>query len=158
MAFASYRLIQALRDAAQQLRQDAPYAWGHHGQCNCGHLIQVTSDLSDKDIQRVAHTGDGEWTELANDYCHVTGTQVDVLLQHLMELGLTPSDIEHLEFLSDKEVLKHLDGGFKWLKHNNRKHAIAYFEAFANMLEGQLQDRMIHEAMSVTVQPELVMT
>jgi hypothetical protein len=150
MALASYQLIEALRKAAQQLRSGAPYAWGHHGQCNCGHLIQVTTALSDQDIQRLAHTGSGEWTELADDYCTVTGAPVDAVLHHLMELGLTPSDVQHLEFLSDKAVLQHLDGGFRWLKHNRRDDAVAYFEAFARMLEEQLLDAALRDALRDT--------
>jgi hypothetical protein len=35
-------------------------------------------------------------------------------------------------------VLKHLPGGFRWLKRNKREDAIAYFEAFADLLEEKL--------------------
>lgn len=47
-------------------------------------------------------------------------------------------DIHHIEYLSDREVLNHLPGGFRWLKRNAREDVIIYFEAFANMLEEKL--------------------
>jgi len=143
MAFANPALITALRAAAQQLRSGAPYAWGHHGQCNCGHLAQVTTPFSAEEIQRYAHTGAGEWTELAESHCATTGAPVDLLVQKLMEIGLTPTDIHHLEYLDDKAVLKNLPGGFRWLRRNRREDAIAYFEAFADLLEDRLLDRAV---------------
>jgi hypothetical protein len=143
MAQATQTLIDTLYHTADHLRQDVPYTWGHHGQCNCGHLLQVSTQLNDQEIQRMAHTGQGEWTELAEDYCGVTGAPVDYLVQTLTGLGLTPSDIRHIEFLSDKQVLQHLEGGFRWLKHNKREHAILYFEAMARMLEEKIQDQTI---------------
>lgn len=106
MAFANSALITAFRAVAQQLRDGAPYAWGHHGQCNCGHLAQIATSFSADEIQRFAHTGAGEWTELAESHCTTTGAPVDLLVQKLMEIGLTPTDIHHLEYLNDKAVLK----------------------------------------------------
>lgn len=138
MAFANSALITAFRAVAQQLRDGAPYAWGHHGQCNCGHLAQIATSFSADEIQRFAHTGAGEWTELAESHCTTTGAPVDLLVQKLMEIGLTPTDIHHLEYLNDKAVLKNLPGGFRWLRRNRREDAIVYFEAFANLLEDTL--------------------
>jgi hypothetical protein len=40
--------------------------------------------------------------------------------------------------LTDREVLNHLPGGFRWLKRNVREDVIIYFEAFANLLEEKL--------------------
>lgn len=45
MAFANPVLVLALRETAHRLREGAPYAWGHHGRCNCGHLAQKVSDI-----------------------------------------------------------------------------------------------------------------
>lgn len=143
MAFANPALINALRTTAQRLRDGAPYAWGHHGQCNCGHLAQIATSFSAGEIQRFAHTGAGEWTELAESHCITTGAPVDLLVQKLMEIGLTPTDIHHLEYLNDKDVLKNLPGGFRWLRRNRREDAIVYFEAFANLLEDKLLDQTV---------------
>lgn len=142
MAKPSFELISALRKAANRLQNGAHYAWGHHGACNCGQLVQVVSQLTEGEIIRYAHTGTGEWTELAEDFCSITNAPYTLLMAKLDELGLNASDIHHIEYLSDKEVLQHLSGGFRWLKRNKREDAIAYFEAFANMLEEKMAQQL----------------
>lgn len=142
MAKASFELISALRKAASRLQSGAHYAWGHHGACNCGQLVQVITTLTEGEIIRYAHTGIGEWTELAEDFCSITNAPFTLMMAKLEEIGLTPTDIHHLEYLNDKEVLQYLDGGFRWLKKNKREDAIAYFEAFANMLEEKLAQQI----------------
>ena len=135
MATANFQLIEALREAANRLRNGAHYAWGNHGACNCGNLLQVITTFSEADILRHAQTAHGEWTELSVDYCHITNAPLDMMISRLGELGLTPSDIHNLEYLEDRNVLNHLPGGFRWLKRNVREHVILYFETFASMLE-----------------------
>jgi hypothetical protein len=135
MATASIELISALRETATRLRNGAHYAWGHHGACNCGNLLQTVTNLSEGEILRHAHTGIGEWTELAQEFCPATNAPLTLVISRLEAIGLTPSDIHHIEYLTDKEVLHHLPGGFRWLKRNKREDAIDYFEAFAHMLE-----------------------
>jgi hypothetical protein len=138
MAYPSIELTEALRETARRLRNGASYAWGNHGSCNCGNLLQVVTKLGKEDILRHAHSGIGEWTELAEDYCGVTNAPVDLMISHLQKLGLTPTDIHNLEYLEDKEVLNQLPGGFRWLKRNVREDVILYFETFANLLEEKL--------------------
>jgi hypothetical protein len=120
------------------LQDGATYAWGNHGACNCGNLLQVITPLSRQEILQYAHTGIGEWTELSEDYCSVTNAPVDMLLSKLQDVGLTPSDIHNLEYLDNREVLDKLPGGFRWLTKNVREDVIVYFETFATMLEEQL--------------------
>ena len=138
MATPTPELIQALRETASRLRNGAHYAWGHHGACNCGNLLQTVTQLSEGEILRYAHTATGEWTELAEEFCPVTNAPVSLLITRLQEIGLTPTDIHHIEYLTDREVLKQLPGGFRWLKRNRREDAIDYFEAFAQLLEDKL--------------------
>jgi hypothetical protein len=138
MAKPSAELVNALRGAAKNLHNGAHYAWGHHGACNCGHLLQVITQLDEKEILLHAHTGPGEWTEIASESCAVSGAPVSLLLNKLETAGLTPSDIHHIEYLTDKEVLKQLPGGFRWLKRNQRRDVVDYFTAFANLLEEKL--------------------
>src|SRR6478736_4807735 len=118
MAHTNIELINALRETADRLRKGAHYAWGNHGSCNCGNLLQVVTKLSKEEIIRYAQTGDGEWTELAEEYCSITDAPVSLLIHKLEQLGLTATDIHNLEYLEDKEVLKKLPGGFRWLKRN----------------------------------------
>jgi hypothetical protein len=153
MAHPNTLLIDALRETASRLRAGVPYSWGHHGQCNCGNLAQIITPFSDAEIRAYAQSGVGEWTELAQDYCDVSGAPVDLVLQKLMEAGLTPSDVRHLEYLSDKTVLQHLPGGFRWLRRNRREDVVSYFEAMAAMLENKLLDVALRREMAEVARP-----
>lgn len=147
MANPNKELIHALRETANRLRNGATYAWGNHGACNCGNLLQVITPLSRQEIMSYAQTGIGEWTELAEEFCGVSQAPVDLLLSKLIEAGLTPSDIHNLEYLDNREVLENLPGGFRWLKRNERNDVIAYFETFADMLEAKLlASELVREA------------
>lgn len=138
MALPNLELIAALRETAARLKNGAHYAWGNHGACNCGNLMQVVGNMTKEEILRYAHTGIGEWTELAEDYCPVTDAPWGLLISKLQQIGLTPSDIHNLEYLEDRAVLERLPGGFRWLRRNVREDVILYFETFASMLEEQL--------------------
>ena len=138
MAYPTTQLIEALRETALRLRNGSSYAWGNHGSCNCGNLLQVITKLDKEEILRYAQTRRGEWTELAEDYCGLTNAPVDMMISCLQDVGLTATDIHNLEYLEDKEVLKNLEGGFRWLKRNVREDVIIYFETFALMLEEKM--------------------
>lgn len=138
MAHPSIELINAFRKTAERLHNGAHYAWGHHGACNCGNLLQVITPLTEAEILHYAHLGNGEWTELAEEFCGVSNAPVSLVISKLEQAGLTPTDIHHIEYLSDKQVLQYLPGGFRWLKRNVREDVILYFEAFADMLEEKL--------------------
>lgn len=143
MAYPNLKLINSLRETALRLREGAYYAWGNHGACNCGNLLQVVTGKSKEEILRLAHTGAGEWTGLAVDYCDSTGLPVNVLVSELQDIGLTATDIHHLEYLDDKTVLQRLPGGFRWLRRNVREDVILYFETFAGLLEEKLTARQL---------------
>jgi len=138
MAIPSIELIQALRETARRLRKGAHYSWGHHGACNCGNLLQVITPLTEGEILRYAHSAVGEWTELAQEYCSATNAPINLVMSKLEQAGLTPVDIRQIEYLSDRKVLEHLPGGFRWLKKNMREDVILYFETFADLLEEKL--------------------
>jgi hypothetical protein len=145
MANANSFLINALRETADRLSKGADYAWGNHGSCNCGNLLQVITALNRTEILRLAHTGIGEWTELAEEYCGVSLVPVDQLIGHLMEAGLTPTDVHNIEYLEDRDVLERLPGGFRWLKRNERADVIIYLQTMASLLEEKLQAELCKE-------------
>jgi hypothetical protein len=158
MATPSIKLVQALRAAANNLKNGAPYAWGHHGTCNCGNLVKSISDLTEEKITMNQSQFSGEWTELANDYCKDTNTSIDHIFLTLEKMGLNSNDIHSIEYLNNRAVLAKLKGGFRWLERNNRAHVIEYFEAFASMMENQLIDNyqnlpaeLIYTQLEVTV-------
>ena len=138
MAKPSIELIGALRETARRLRGGAHYSWGHHGACNCGNLLQVITSMTEGEILRYAQTGTGEWTELSEEYCTDTNAPLNTIFSQLGQAGLTPVDVHHIEYLTDRAVLRELPGGFRWLKRNVKEDVILYFETFANLLEEQL--------------------
>jgi hypothetical protein len=138
MAHPNPTLINALRNTATKLAEGNHYAWGNHGSCNCGNLLQTVTTLSAQEILQHAHTGIGEWSEIALDYCGVTSAPHTMMIGKLEDIGLTPSDIHNLEYLEDKQVLQQLPGGFRWLSRNKREDVVLYFNTFANMLESKL--------------------
>ncbi|HJW17210.1 MAG TPA: hypothetical protein VJ499_08815 [Flavisolibacter sp.] len=138
MAHPNLALIQALRQAADNLRSNVPYAWGHHGACNCGHILQVVTHLSKEEILEYAQTGIGEWTEIAQGRCETTNVPVDMLISKLGGIGLTATDIHNLEYLQDRVILEKLPGGIRWLQKNRREDVILYFETMADVLEERL--------------------
>lgn len=139
MAYPNLKLIESLRKTATNLRNGAFYVWGNQGACNCGNLVQVVTNLTPKEIvQYVQQTSLGEWTEMAEEFCPITNAPVNLLVAKLEALGLTTTDIHHLEYLNDTKVLKNLPVGFRYLNRNEREHAILYFETFAQMLENEL--------------------
>ena len=150
MAHPTFELIQALRETANRLRKGANYSWGHHGACNCGNLLQVVTKMDEGQIRRYAQESVGEWTELAQEFCTNTGAPVSLIISQLEKIGLTPTDIHHVEYLTDKEVLNQLPGGFRWLKRNKKEDAIIYFETFANVLEEKLLQQIDIDITSIT--------
>ena len=142
MAHPNLPLIEALRETARRLRNGAHYAWGHHGSCNCGNLLQTITHLSSKEILQYSRTGTGEWTEIAQEFCGITNAPAELLISKLQKIGLTPSDIHCIEYLEDKQVLQRLPGGFRWLRRNVREDVILYLETMADMLEEKLANRL----------------
>jgi hypothetical protein len=138
MARASLALVTALRATAARLTCSEVYAWGHHGQCNCGHLVQTLCGLPPAQIHEIALEGDGDWETLANAYCPTSGHAIDELLTALVNAGLSTDDIAHLERLDDPAVLAALPGGHRWLRRNVREDAVAYLHAWADLLERAL--------------------
>ena len=157
MAKPTYELISALRETAERLRNGAYYSWGHHGACNCGHLLQVVTKLSEEEILTYAHSSIGEWTELAVEFCPVTKAPLTLVISKLESIGLTPTDIHHIEYLSNKDVLNLLPGGFRWLKRNKREDAILYFETYALLLEEQYLQTIEVEIKNLIVSTNVMM-
>lgn len=148
MARVSETLIEKLRETASRLESGADYSWGHVARCNCGHLAQSLLPLSSPEIYQAARScGLDEWTEFANEYCPASGRPIDDIMDAMFDLGLELNDIHQLEYLSNKEVLHALPGGFRYLEKGNRAHSALYMRTWASLLELQLKAQ---------VQPSLI--
>lgn len=128
-------LINALRETAQRLQNGAHYEWGHMARCNCGHLVQTLTGMTDSQIAESVDFQLAEWTEYANDYCEGTGHQVEDLFVILQNVGFTPADIIHLENLTDKQVLNRLPDEQRHLRRNCREDVTLYLTTLADLLE-----------------------
>lgn len=130
-------LVCALRKTAERLDSGAKYEWGHMGRCNCGHLVQTLTDMSDYEIVKSVDFQLDEWSEHAKDYCEGTGQKVDDLFITLQTVGFDYQDVIHLENLSDSRVLARLPGGQRYLRRNKVEDASLYMRTMAEMLEGE---------------------
>ncbi len=138
MAKSKPELIDALRTTAQRLTTGAHYEWGHMGRCNCGHLVQTITSLSDREIVQVADHRLDEWTEHAKDYCEGSGHSLDALFLTLQEMAFDYQDVIHLENLSDQRVLQRLGQERRYLRRNCREDVTLYMNTLATMLEEAL--------------------
>lgn len=130
-------LIDALRETAARLRRGAEYRWTHQGMCNCGHLAQTVTSLSRAEIHAMALEKQGDWAEHARDYCPESGFPIDHVIESMLGLGMSTTDIVHLERVSDPRVLKALEEG-RHLDKRDRDDVIRYLDAWARLLEEEL--------------------
>lgn len=140
MAKSNPQLIEALRKTANRLSDGAKYEWGHMGRCNCGHLVQTVTDMSDVEIARSVQFELDEWTEYAQEFCDGTGEHVEDLFLTLQNMGFGYQDVVDLENLSDKRVLKRIgtDKGQRqpqFLQRNNVGDVMLYMQTLADILE-----------------------
>jgi hypothetical protein len=139
MAFASLNLITALRRTAKKLDQGTAYQWGHMGACNCGNLAQELTNRTKAEIHEFAMMGRGDWNEQVQEYCPTSGLPMDMLIADMLNNGLTTTDLQHLEKLSDHEVLKRIPLERRNdIRQNNRADVVLYLFEWANLLEDQL--------------------
>lgn len=128
-------LINALRTTAKRLEGGAKYEWGHMARCNCGHLVQTLTDMTDYEIAKSVDFELDEWSEYAQDYCEGTGHKVDDLFLTLQNVGFSHEDVVRLENLSDKRVLTRLGNGPCYLQRNNVDDVTRYMYTLADVLE-----------------------
>ena len=135
MAKSNPLLIKALHETARRLSNGDKYEWGHMGRCNCGHLVQTITRMSDRDIVEAVENEMNEWTEHAREYCETTRSKAGSIFQELRDVGFDYDDFIKLEYLSDKSVLNRLGEPPVYLSKNNVDDVILYMETMADMLE-----------------------
>lgn len=139
MAHANAALINALRRTAEKLAKGAAYQWGHMGSCNCGNLAQELTQLTKAEIHQFAMQGRGDWREQVEEFCPTSGLPMDLLIADLLNYGLTTTDLQNLERLSDKKVLARIPAEKRYeLHHNVRNDVVLYMNEWARLLEDEL--------------------
>jgi hypothetical protein len=109
------------------------------GACNCGHLAQTITRRSREEIHRLAIEKAGDWGEHAVEYCPTSGYPIDHILGEMLSAGLELADVEHLEMLSDPDVLRRFPPGQRNLSHRDRGDVVDYMAAWADLLEERLE-------------------
>jgi hypothetical protein len=154
MASPTPSVIHALRCTAVELNRRSDYQWGHMGSCNCGFLAQQVSHLRKNEIHTYAMQRYGDWNEQLNDYCPTSGYAMDDLITRLIDFGFDIDDLKHLEWLSDRNVLRMIPNGAQHLKCNVKTDVVRYLNAWANVLEATLLEKItlpIHESVQMEV-------
>ena len=136
MANPSIKIIDSLRKTAQQLENGNRYEWGHMGSCNCGNLAQTITTFSRAEIQKYALEKRGDWSEQLIDYCPTSGYPMDMIIEKMIDFGFSRQDLNHLEWLSDREILNEI--GLEYLDRNFKANTILYLKTWANLIENQL--------------------
>ena len=132
-------IVHLLRQTADRLDEGARYEWGHMGRCNCGHLVQTLTALSDREISRAVDYQLNEWTEYAKDYCPNTGSAVEDLFRTLAEVGFTHTDVMRLETLTDPRVVAALGRQGQHLRKNWAPDVSLYMRTLADVIESEAQ-------------------
>lgn len=138
MARATPELIRVLRDTAARIRDGARFQWTHMGACILGNMAQTVTSLSAEEIHRLALQKAGDWGEQARTYCPQSGFPMDHIIGTLVDLGLTREDIDQLERLTGRLVLKRFPSSERLLDRRNPEDVVRYLEAWADMLEEEL--------------------
>jgi len=138
MARPNRDLVQALRETADRLERGACYRWTHMGSCNCGHLAQTVTRLPKERLHAIALERAGDWTEQSLSYCADSGLPMDHVIQSMLELGLSTTDLADLEKLSSDRVLRALPVGARHLSRRNRGDVVRYMRTWADLLEAEL--------------------
>ncbi len=135
MAKATIEIISALERTANKIESGAPYQWGHMGSCNCGNLAQELTKLSKAEIHQYAMQRHGDWTEQILEFCPTSGYPMDLMIQNMLDLGMTTEDLKNLETLSDRKILSYIPFPKRTHLNKNRKEDVVYYiRKWAEML------------------------
>lgn len=135
MANQEKSISELLRATAERLDQGARYEWGHMGRCNCGHLVQTLTSMTDREIAASVEYKLDEWSEHARDYCENSQSPVEDLFRTLAEVGFSHTDVMSLEYLNDPRVVSRLGVKGRSLRRNFAPDVSLYMRTLAAVLE-----------------------
>ncbi|MFC3414709.1 hypothetical protein [Algoriphagus hitonicola] len=145
-------LIAAIERTAKKLKDGATYQWGHMGACNCGNLAQELTYLSKAEIHRYAMERSGDWNDQLLEFCPSSGYPIDLIIEKMLDFGLSLEDLGHLERLSSPQVLQAIPFERRnSLSKNRKEDVILYLQTWAKLLrnrwasEQQIEDLSLAE-------------
>ena len=129
-------LAEALRITAQRIETGDRYQWTHMGACNCGHLAQTVTLSSPREIHEMALMRAGDWSEQTREYCPTSGLPIDHVIESLLQLGASLSELRDLERLSDSRILKRIPvERRRELSFRKRQDVALYMRTWATLIE-----------------------
>ena len=108
------KLIKILNTTITSLKSNiVDYNWEEQSKCNCGVVLQAATGNTAKKLQKLwaletlnIELRNKSWQDLMQLTCSASGIPVEGVFKMLNDLGLSPYDIAHLEFMSNKAILK----------------------------------------------------
>ena len=132
---ANWKLIQALRSAADRIENDNDYSWMCWEKCNCGILAQELLGVSQGTLDEMLDISDEfkGWTISSKDICSTTGLPHAAIYNTLMEYGLEVGDFTQIEYLrGPNERLRTFD------EYGDKTIVSNWMREKADLLEKQL--------------------
>ena len=132
-------LIEALKKTIDDLRFDRKhYSWMNGGSCNCGVLAQNICGITELDVLQGIEWKNGDTPMGWKTICSQTGMGVFNIASRLIAVGLTQKDIDNMEFLKDKEILKEAGILERLMRHIDKEDVIKYMEGWVRILEREV--------------------
>lgn len=143
-------LADHFRAVVTSLRNgECSYNWNRHVHCNCGLVARsIIPGFCYENVRPLVKeifliNGSGPtWTEMAKRVCPVTGEPMDVIFSRLWRAGLQREDFEHLENLSNPEILTKMNVSRPI--RESEFDFIRYLYAWASLIE-QFHEKRLEE-------------
>lgn len=146
-------LADALRNAVTEIKA-GKYCWADASRCNCGVVAQQLLGCNSVQLHQKMRSEDivGSWGIRCRDrMCSSTGQPLGVVLDRLVEAGMSYNDIADLEMINNPDIRVRANLGMtvcgEDIRHRpifeefHRPETIAYMLAWADMIDEQLGPR-----------------
>lgn len=92
------------------------YNWMENQHCNVGILAQLSNNMTPIELKseliklktdkELYNDNVGSWSAITTQYCSVTNNSVPKIINSLLNLGFLRDDMYHIEYCSNKKILK----------------------------------------------------
>ena len=123
-----------IQDGAMRREGD----WGEQAVAYKANSWNTPRPLPEPDFGDRPALDEGAWEPENIGACTVTGTPLDRVLDQLYAIGMTETDVQCLERLSDARVRRRLGANQKEYLHYERANVVAYLRAWSDLLSEEL--------------------
>lgn len=151
-------LAEALRVTAKRIREKpGDYKWVQNHQCNCGILFQTISGMNEAQTKNLIYSSlgfIGIWKDqirFVHSTCPVADVPLGSVVRILRDFGISMRQIAQLEVLSNPQIRCRAGLPIVAMDYCNPPAVIAYMEAWASLLDEQVNDSLDDAGKSVAV-------